>query len=58
MKRRWEGGRLCRERPWRLRQQRYGSQVGERRIFRGGTLWSLLKGPSTNRERNSISLGS
>ena len=58
VKRRWEGGRLCRERPWRMRQQRYGSQVGERRIFRGGTLWRLSEGPSTNRERNSMSLGS
>ena len=45
VKRRWEGGRLCRERLWRKRQQRYGSQVGERRILRGGTLWRLSEGP-------------
>jgi hypothetical protein len=31
VKRRREGGRLCRERPLCLRQQRYGSHDGERR---------------------------
>ena len=35
VKRRWEGGHLCRERPLGLRQQRYGSHDGERRC-RGG----------------------
>ena len=47
VKRRWEGGRLCRERPWRLRLQRYGSQVGERRNFRWRHLWEdSSEGPS------------
>jgi len=41
-----------------MRQQRYGSQVGERRIFWGGIMWRLSEGPSKNRERNSMSLGS
>jgi hypothetical protein len=59
VKRRWEGGRLCRERPWRLRLQRYGSQVGERRsISRGGTLKRSLVGPSTQRALGSMNLGS
>ena len=31
VKRRWEGDRLCRERPLRLRRQRYGSHHGDRR---------------------------
>ena len=58
VKRRWEGGRLCRERPWRLRRQRYGSQVGERRNFRGGTLETLSEGPFSSRALGSLNLGS
>jgi len=58
VKRRWEGGRICRERPWRMRQQRYGSQVGERRSFRGGTLGRLSEGPFPTRALGSLNLGS
>lgn len=58
VKRRWEGGCLCRERPWRMRQQRYGSQVGERRIFRGGTLETFSEGPFSSRALGSQNLGS
>ena len=58
VKRWWEGGRLCRERPWRLCRQRYGSQVGERRNFRGGTFERSLVWPSTQRALGSMHLGS
>lgn len=58
VKRRWEGGCLCRERPWRMRQQRYGSQVGERRNCGGCTLGRWLEGPSTQRALGSMNLGS
>lgn len=58
VKRRWEGGRLCRERPWRLRRQRYGSQVGERRNFRGDTLGRCAEGPSSTRAFHFMNLGS
>lgn len=54
VKRRWEGGRLCRERPWRLRRQRYGSQVGERRSFRGSTFGRSLVGPFTQQALGSM----
>ena len=56
VKRRWEGGFLCRERPWRMRQQRYGSQVGERRSFRVCTFGRSLVGPSTQRAIAPIDL--
>lgn len=57
-KRRWEGGRLCRERPLRLRRQRYGSQVGKRRNCGGCNLGRSLAGPSTQRALGSTNLGS
>jgi len=44
VKQRWAGGRLCRERAWGVRRQRYGSQVGGRRKFSGGTLGRTLVG--------------
>ena len=58
VKRRWEGSCLCRERPWRKRQQRYGSQVGERRNFRGGNLGRFSEGRSSTRALGSMNLGS
>lgn len=58
VKRRWEGGLLCRKRPWRLRLQRYGSQVGERRNFRGGNLGRFSEGRSSTRTLGSMNLGS